>query len=754
MPSSSVNSHPDLKYPPVRVNRSLAQLDLGQLMMRSTTRRQPHETGSALDDSCYDYLGDSAYEEVSDDEAHTESLASTEGLTPDDGSTFSDDDDEDYGRGNEDMEDSVAESTPLHHQLDPQPIFSAEDSTLTEVPGDTKDGADAYQIKLHEDLATQPGVILGSKIIRRFPDEDDIFPAIFQTYECSQVRVVVKAALSQECIPAPDSYNILYIGMPEPWLEKVISNKIRAALTVRSGISRSTHVSDGPRQDKPDMHVYRCTTIHDSVDQDQQSSLEVSLDDGKQLTFGSGRLAAFNTRPDLVIFCHPKAPESTPEEWTRARAIFDREQVPYLNMAEVRQYKHGASSYDLKSLSVCIEGRNDLHSDFELQEVLSLDSNTFNDLEPSQLNRHLALISPQPAASRASIGKGFKSISHNQKWKGYAHKFRTMSPAPAKTLLMLVALTGMISAYVLGPLLFPMLFERRSNIEVQSSVSAPVWISAPTTAAASSSVTSPVAISITSATSVHCGSRGLTIVSSQAQRPKQAKKKEKFTGFDIITTADHQFTLKPREDIANSRKKPQLQIQVVRQSKAIPIRYNRTISGDYVVDLEQSYPFGMFNVSIASYSKPLLQQSFEIALGHNKSEIAQYLDLVALNMVTAQDYVLNVSTMAYREVLASLPALEATARTWTNEAQESVEDVTFYLHDAIQAIPEAAKTIPKAAWMEIRKATAPVRTSSPMLRARLNALRVRCQFEMATGLSRTDGHGKQTGACAKLRSQA
>jgi len=43
----------------------------------------PEESGSALDDSTFEFLGNSMLE-VSGDEAHTESIASTDSGTPDD----------------------------------------------------------------------------------------------------------------------------------------------------------------------------------------------------------------------------------------------------------------------------------------------------------------------------------------------------------------------------------------------------------------------------------------------------------------------------------------------------------------------------------------------------------------------------------------------------------------------------------------------------------------------------------------------
>jgi hypothetical protein len=64
---------------------------------------------------------------------------------------------------------------------------------------------------------------------------------------------------------------------------------------------------------------------------------------------------------------------------------------------------------------------------------------------------------------------------------------------------------------------------------------------------------------------------------------------------------------------------------------------------------------------------------------------------------------------------------------------------------------QLARQIPGATWMGLRKVTAPVRTSSAMQRARMNALRVRCKMEMAAGLSAKEVGEEQSWACAKVR---
>ncbi|KAH8722650.1 hypothetical protein GQ44DRAFT_711404 [Phaeosphaeriaceae sp. PMI808] len=712
--------------------------------MRSTSRRLPDEAGSALDDSTFEFLGDSLIE-TSDDEAHTESLASTEGATPDDASEFSDDD-VDYGTDHEMHHSSASfHADASEQQHDSRSIHSTGESTLTEVPAYSEA---TRKIGLNEQSGEEPGVILASKVIRTFPDETGVLYPVFGQYGCPQVRLVVKAALSQESIPTPESYRILYIGMPEKWVEDVITAKISAALTACPSTSRSIMVQGQLEPYGPVMHVYRCTDIQTLSKKNEPARVAMNLDNGKQVTSLSG------LHPDLVVFCHPSIPQSAADAQghASAREVFIREKVPCLDMTSVRQYGHGAQSYDSRSLSVCMEGRNDSEADFELKEVLHIDHYTFNDLEPSQINRHLALISPQMLISAE---QNSRSVPTGSMWKAYTKRIRAAWSAPAKMLTLLMVLTGMVVAYLYNPVLMPMLLSRSPKMGT-GAVYAP--ISELCTSSPSPTVTPPSALSISSSPSIVSAPKDLTVVPPQIKPKEQVKKKtEKVAPFEIQTDFNHQFKLIPHKDLLNSRKKPQLQIQVSRDSTAVPIRYNRTISGIYVVDLEQEHPFGAFNVSIASYSKPLLQQSFEIALGHNKTMLVQFLERTRSNIINTQRNLLNVSTTAAHELLTNVPHVD-TIRLWNKEISQ---DVASFFRNPQSAFPrqlsaqiDAVKQVPDVAWLGVRKVTAPVRKSSLMLRARMNALRVRCKMERRAGLSGNGIHDKQSWACSKVQDQS
>ncbi|KAL5119851.1 hypothetical protein ACEQ8H_002212 [Pleosporales sp. CAS-2024a] len=747
MASHSKQPDQDLRYPPVHINRSLQQLDLESLIMRSTTRRPQEQAGSTLEESTFELLALSdSLVETSDDEAHTESIASTDGCTPDDASSFSDDDDDvDYGTDSRYLQHSTASLLPEAHeqqQHDAPSIHSVGDSTLTEVPAPLGNSGHSHSIRLDEQPGPDDGLSSGSKVIRSFPDENGTCYSVFDGYKCSEIRVVVRAALSAKSIPTPDSYRILYIGMPDKWDEDVITTKITAALTASPGTSRSIMVQGQLEPYGPIMHVDRCTDIVILSAENEPAIVALNLDSGERLTFGQARRFSSVVRPDLVIFCYPSAPRSTTDarDYAYTREACEREQMPYLELTSVRQYHHGALSYNSRNLAVCMEGRNDSSTDFELKEVLPIDHFTFNDLEPAQINRHLALISPH---MMAVANKNFGAAQTGGRWKTAGEKARFQFPGLPKIFLTL--LSAMITAYFCGPILVPIIRDMSFNTDASPAVFTPyseLCSSQSSSSPSTSMAVSAAAPSVTSTTS------GLTVVPPQADPPKRSKKKaEKLVRFEIKPTDDHQFTLIPNLEILNARKKAQLQIQVKRHGEHVPINFNRTISGVYVVDLEHEYPFGVFSVDIVSYSKPLVQQSFEITLGRNKTIFDHFIDSTLFNIGLSQSNIFNASNKAARSLQASVADLKVTIG--------HLGDLKLQVHldGARKAIKKDVATIrqmPKVAWAGIKDMTAPVRRSSSMSKLRSRALWIRCETEKAAGLSSKKQDGKSSWACSKV----
>jgi hypothetical protein len=750
MPNSEPEYSQDLKLPPVQVDRSLTKLDLESLMMRSTPRCQPEEVGSSLEDSSYDLLGD---RDTSDDEAHTASIASTDGPTPDDTSDDFSDDDSEYGTDGRGFQDSIHSSHVEHPEQhgNAHPTVSGEDSALTEVPPYLAGSESSWPITLDEESTEEADVRQGSKVIQSMADHSEEKPQVFSQYPYAQLRMSIMAALSQRFLPTPDTYKILYIG-GEEWAQNIITSQIGAALAASPNTSKSVMVRGQIEPYAPVPQADRCTGLRVAAIHDKTPSHVLAvLENGEELKFGPGMDADSRGRPDLVIICRPTMPDPAIDlqHLDYASQVFASEKIPCIELTSAKPYGSGTLNRNSTSLRVCVEGRNDPNADYELAEVLPLDYYRFSRLQPSQLNRHLALISPHlmPAhftkyaqKARASwVGDKMNAFTKRTGLGWYL----------AKMLVSALVLCTLVPALLQGAAYAPLLFQKATTSGLQSSMSSEVTSIVATItsiASAPSSVISPV-YSDTSRPAIPSVPQGLAVVPAQQKQQKRTctAKASKHGNFELDVTGDHQFVLRPSNAFNARRKKPQLQIQVSRQAEVVPVRYNRTMTGTYIVDLEQQYPCDVFNVSIATHSKPLLRQSFEVMLGHNKSTLDQFLDTAKSSILNTQHRVWNVSSVAAQHVRVYTAGLET--------ASERLHLVQRKVQHRLETNAQLAKQVPRATWMGLRKATAPVRTSTPMKRARMNALRVRCKVEMATGLSAKDANGKQSWACSKVRGE-
>ncbi|KZM20878.1 uncharacterized protein EKO05_0007804 [Ascochyta rabiei] len=758
MPSSDPKAAPEFKYPPVQADRSLTSLDLSTLMMKSTTRRLPEQPGSSLDDSTYELLTDSLIE-TSDDEAHTESIASTsDAPTPDDASAFSDDDD-DFENGGRALDESIqsmhAAAVAADDDLETPLSAGGADSMLTMVPDHMDGSAGSSMIQLDEELTEDADASLGTTIIKTLPAQTEELPKILERYGQAQIRLVVKAALSPRCVPTPESYKILYLGLPERWVQDSITSQIHAALTASPSNTRSVMVRGQMEPLGPVIHAFRCSQLQIHDNGAALPEVVVKTDDGRQLRLGPRKTAQF----DLVVHCHTKRDSyADPQTFDSLRAALRRHKVPTIELSEIRPYGAGARTYDMRSLSVCIEGRSDNEADFKLLEVLPLDAFTFCELEPLQVNRHLALISPHLVPTEVGVAPKGRLASVVDILRAMGKQLRTGAPATTKVLLLSIALTAMLSAFVLSPIYMPLLLDKSTATAAEPSYLSVTPVSSPV-------VTTPAVSSLKVASVMSVSSwslsvpKGPSVIAPPAKQPKPKQEKnnkdEGVSGFDMQTAGSNQFVLTPSKDLASSRKKPQLQIQVFRNATLVPIRYVRIITGEYFVDLEDEYPFGSFNVSIASYSKPLLRQSFEVNLGHNKTWFDQVLETTANKVVGAQSLFLNISSTTAEQLQAKLVDVAGpNLGRWVEEGRQLEQAAYRSTKEGLESGTKFIKHVPGATWLGLRRATAPVRLSQTMWKARMNALRLRCSMEKAVGSWRKGLNEMQSQACLQSQPHA
>ena len=754
MSSSDPEATPEFQYPPVQTDRSLTNLDLHTLMSKSTSRRLPEQPGSSLDDSTYELLTDSLIE-TSDDDAHTASIASTSGEpTPDDVSAFSDDDDDFEGHQRARDED-IQSMHAIHAYDDLETPMAAgpEDSVLTTIPY-LESSHDSTNLQLEEDPTENLESALGSTILAGFPTETEPLPKALEVYGRTQVRIAVKAALSSQHMSAPDNYKIVFIGMPEKWwAQDEIIAQIHAALEASSSNTRSVMVRGQMEPLGSVIDAQSCTQVDVGFTGEAVDDITLRMENGQRLSLHGRNTPRF----DLAILCHTKDRQTATDRQVddSLRTAFRHHQIPLIEMTDIKAYGTGAKTYDMRSLAACVEGRNDDTADFELLEVLPLDAYNFRELDPAQINRHLALISPHLARPVEAVPKTRLSAIGDT-LRGVGKQLRTGAPATTKVLLLSIALTMMLSAFVLSPVYMPLVLQKPTDTAVEISTMAVV--------PASSSLVTPPALSSSSAavpftlSSLSKSiSNGLTVIPTSVEsKPKQAEKKgENIGGFEIQTAGENQFVLTPSKEMASLRKKPQLSIQVMRNTTLVPVRYVRTITGEYFVDLEQDYSFGMFNVSITSYSKPHVRQSFAVNLGHNKTWIDQVLGITTEKAMSVRSALLSISSAAAAQIQTKLSNVTVPKLgQWVDgyQLQTAYDAAKGSLETKAEVGADLVKRVPEAAWTGLRKATAPVRLSQTLWKARVNALRVRCHVEAASQSLLGVSDKQPSRACSGLHS--
>jgi hypothetical protein len=772
MTSSSPPLPQEFDYPPARVDQSIEGLDLNTLIMRS--HAPPTQELNPLEASTYEVvpLDDSIYE-ISDDDGHTASVAST---TPDDESTFDETDDDDFEQEfveepTPELESAAAEASDNHM------LSGGHDSTLTETPN-MDESESSSVIRLEEEPGTEHDGIEAWALSKEFT-QAQISGGVLNAYGCSDLRLTVRATLSERHYPVRGSFKVLYIGNIENWDKKDIESRVHAALNASPGPSRSVMMRGQMEPYSTVINGYQSSSIEVLEDAGKKTGVIVKLKegDGYDLVVGTQKALSnpdASRLPDLVVFWYPQPtlPTSQVDEFPAAREAFRRHHIPCLHISTDRRFHHHSDGFaDNKSLRTCVEGRDDDKSDFKQQETIPVDVFTFLNLDPSQLNRHLAALAPPVAASspdpvRLSERWGLRKLWGNTmtSFKETVAGTSQLSPNTKKMLLAFATLITMTSLYLLSATLVPQYLPQPLGRSTPKMVGVPpanintqTWL-ASSIPAPPASISQPVVSSAPPAP-IKSAAFGLTTVPS-SQQPSQQKQErkmiEKAGGFEIIVTREDVFLLRPSKDFINRKRKPQLQIQVSKNGKSVPIQYTRSSEGTYLVHLEQQYPVGPFNVSIATHSKPLMQQSFAITLGHNKTGFAHLFDTVWNEIaITQQGFEDMVSSLSKR-FQADLTRWES-AGNWKDKVGNSRREAADHLQEAKEeakrqfaAGASFLRNIPGDTWMGLRKVTAPARTSPVTLRARNNAFRIRCGFERALGLSSREDEEKKTRSCKKV----
>jgi hypothetical protein len=793
--------------------------------MRSHSRRDPEGAASLLEDSAYEVLGESSYE-TSDDEGRTESLASEgDGHTPDDVSSVADTEEFEDG----DLDDSSQHLTvpfaePAGSSLGPPSNTDHANDSLMTSRADTH-LAESSHIEIEEIPSATLGELKGYGIVRQFDSHE--IPEILRLYNSPEIRISVEMFLSQRFLSISRPFRLLYAGEAPSWAKEDINSHIAAALTASSepqslASSRSSRFSvvrvpsfpEGTPANRVqlvdssgiELVVDQCkSACRVSKERGKSQVIEVTLHDGTLLTFGPKK--SFHIKggsgtaalPDLVVFCHDTfQPILNPATMQQGqldlvREAFKAHSIPSLDIAMVRPFHNCPKSFTFTpaTLRSCVEGRSDSDSDFTVLETLPIDIYTFLEITPSQLNRHLALITGSHDGSlraenlsdkresralekkttephRWSIQELFSASFKNipgLNWRLF-DSISTMDVKKRTFLATLVTLAMMLTAYMAayGCYSPPGVGGIRKNSDAVT-MYCEDSLGSVSTATISSQPTFPPP----STTQAKTFSRDLSMVNPETSLGKpldhKSLTKNEAEPFKVVLAEDHQFVLSVPSHFARLRKPPQIHIVVRQDSKTIPIRVHRS-ADSVIVHLREEYPFGLFDVEVQTKSKPLLSQTFTVALGlrWHKLSIRESVERLSQNVKhdihVAQLSLRNISSQLSKTFQTGLTKFEGgtaaaygQTKQWKQQVQKSTKSVGAHLqdvkHEAGKRLSSGSqmtkdvsekirrnletcaamtsdiiRAVPAIVMPDIWQQTAPLRTSPKLLDARRKALRI------------------------------
>ncbi|KAF2740183.1 hypothetical protein EJ04DRAFT_572480 [Polyplosphaeria fusca] len=777
------NSEPDtsqeLSYPHTPISTSLASLDLPNLIMRS--KRLPEEAQSSLDASYFEVLdrGD-AVSETSDDDGQTESLASTDIHTPDDVASISSDstDDEDV--------DLIPEHPPEYTEYPPPNDPLAEAPMQSTTPegsmiasnADTQVGMPRY-LELEEALTKERTWMEGSAVIRRF-DHPQGLPSVLLRYGCTEIQFTLKAGLSPRMLSVSKPYRILYVGVFPSWAEDKITSHITSALQTPSRLLNVL-------EENASVMVDRCTSVKIKNESGKRSCLDMALASGGTITYRPNNSLQLRgdtsdaQLPDLVVFyqspAHSLASSSSETgKFLLARQVFERHAVPKLDICLVTPYGDCPSTFrpESNSLRVCVDGLNSSNGSFDTQEILPIDVSTFVNIEPLQLNRHLSLLEHSRQRKIQKPSKYGKKLNLGdfvpKRVKDACFPKIFEQRAMMKLCISLLMLTVVTLVYLTQTKQSSGLIgiDTATQAQTSSAVSMSTTLSEASSVLAVPTLDTPASkMPHSLAAAVRTMPGELTVVHSEESTPSKQHQKpaeEKYSGYELTITGIHEFMLSPSKQFSYRRRKPQLQIQVLRNSEAVAVKISQFRDGAYTVQLEEEVPASLFNVHIVTKPKPLLKQSFEVTLGSSRSTASHWTDSAKHGLAVAQHNLKILSVQVTKGLQTSVTQIETGAALLLDQTtfwiQGSSQSVAEHLQEAnrqasrqlsigANLTKDLSKTLQQnwrvcaskttgvihdavgASVQSLWKSTRPARTSSVVLRARQNALRLRAKLEHA-----------------------
>ncbi|KAJ5952155.1 uncharacterized protein N7479_010568 [Penicillium vulpinum] len=347
------------------------------------------------------------------------------------------------------------------------------------------------------------------------------------------------------------------------------------------------------------------------------------------------------TLPDVAIIFVSGLDDTAATKTQRLSHVFlERHGVPAMVISEEPMWKMAGEMIPLNhnSLHTCLESRHPISGQTAVLRRYPIDLKTFESITPGQLNRNLAsLVSIYPKRAHKVTADTPKPLKRHifadlEKYPGnwlppsYATRARELGPILRLVTLTLVSAIAISIGYAAVKILVVFLAQCFAG-SVISTASFPVASNvSPTSVLTLNRVIQP-SISTRPSASVrlfHMPSSGNSIPEGATVPTISTAKPSGTNEFEIQVVGDCHVIIKPPHKFASSKKRPQFNVSVHREDKALTYELSQLFDGVYTLKLNREDAYGLVNLTITTKSKQPINQTMAVDFGTPWLKIANW----------------------------------------------------------------------------------------------------------------------------------
>lgn len=477
--------------------------------------------------------------------------------------------------------------------------------------------------------------------------------------EGSVLSATVQQTMTKESLGIDKPFHVLYVGNSE--YRNIILDKIGDVLVSSSSSSFESSSAESSRYhvvptsfgagavpnfaELLPIHVQlivdECTSATSGLQADKPAPLSLDFKNRPPCTsYWTGSEYCVSspaewTSPDMAILFVSSKDDSVAMNTQRvARTFMERHGVPMMVITEKPLWKMTSEVIPVNthSLHMCLESRRNLTGESVVVRRYPIDLNTFESITPNQLNRNLASLAtiyPKQACKVTSQNPKFtdrKPLFDSEKYPlnmlPFSYSDRARELAPTLRLLILSFISAIAVSLVLSGLKIAFIFILQCFIPpVASNLTSSTSSGLPTTSILPLEGLKPTSISVRTPpgkvqpviSQVDGYSKAEQLMGLTSPTPGY-KSEQGGSGFEIRVIGDCHVIIKPPQESAAGRKRPNFKVQVKRHDETLPYELSKLFDGVYTLKLDRQDAYGIVNVTISTL-KPPLEQVTQVDFG-------------------------------------------------------------------------------------------------------------------------------------------